>query len=123
MTSHNAGVQRRMLGAAVLKGTGVMFMSEDRVGLHTAWCHRYRVGWGVTAQHDSNQPGLTWQHICVCVCVALRQDSEVMGFSQPLEGGDLKCLGRRREEEGLEESPTESLSALSRGGWSHRGKE
>lgn len=76
MTSHNAGVQRRMLGAAVLKGTGVMFVSEDRVGLSTAWCRRYRVGWGATAQHDSNQPGLTWLHICVCVCVALRQDSE-----------------------------------------------
>lgn len=29
MTSHNASMQRRMLGAAVLKGTGVMFMSED----------------------------------------------------------------------------------------------
>lgn len=30
-----------MLGAAVLKGTGVMFMSENRVGLSTAWVGRY----------------------------------------------------------------------------------
>lgn len=29
MTSRNASVQWRMLGAAVLKGTGVMFMRED----------------------------------------------------------------------------------------------
>lgn len=26
-------------------------------------------GSGVTTQHDSNQPGLTGLHICVCVCV------------------------------------------------------
>lgn len=44
MTSRKTGVQQRMLGAAVLKGTDVMFMSEERVGLSTAWCHSYRVG-------------------------------------------------------------------------------
>ena len=29
MTSHNVCVQWRMLGAAVLKGAGMMFMRED----------------------------------------------------------------------------------------------
>lgn len=39
-----------------------------------------------------------------------------MGAFQP-QGGNLKCLGKRREEEGVEECRTETLSGLSRGGW------
>ena len=54
--------------------------------------------------------------VFVCALGTLKQDSEVMGFFQ-LKGGNLKCLGRRREEEGVEESRTEALSGLSRGGW------
>lgn len=57
MTSRNSGVQQRMLGAAVLKGTGVMFMSEDRVGLSTAWCHRYRVGRALRRSTTPTSPG------------------------------------------------------------------
>lgn len=114
VTSRSAGVQWRMLGAAVLKGTGMALMREDWVGYSTAWCHKYRVGWMLL--HSTTPVSLDW----VCVLHTLRQDSEVMGFFQP-QGGYLKCLGRRREGEGVEESRTDALSGLSRGGWGERG--
>lgn len=66
-------------------------------------------GTGVTAQHDSCQPRLTW--LCVCTLLALRQDSEVMGFFQP-QGVKSEMFGK---EERVEESRTEALSGLSGG--------
>lgn len=55
--------------------------------------------------------------VCVLALLALRQDSEVMGFFWLLQRqrGGLKCLERKRKEEGVEEGRTEALSGLSRG--------
>lgn len=110
VTSCSNCMQWRMLGAAVLKGTGVTLMREDWVSYSTAWCHKYRVG---RVLLHSTGPVIVGWHGCVC---AVRKDGEVMGAFQP-QGGNLKCLRRRREEKGVEESRTETLSSLSRGGW------
>lgn len=112
MTSRSASVQRRMLGAAVLKGTGVAFMKGRLSRLQHSLVPQIQSGSGVTAQHDSCQPGPTW--LCVvCAWLALSRDSEVMGFFQP-RGGKSEMFWK---EEGVEESRTEALSGLSRGGW------
>lgn len=49
--------------------------------------------------------------VCVCTLLALRQDSEVMGFFQP-QGVKSEMFGK---EERVEESRTEALSGLSGG--------
>lgn len=57
------------------------------------------------------------------MCVALRQDSEVMASLSPR--GETEMLGKEEEKKGggIKERRTETLSGLSRGGCSHRGEE
>lgn len=100
MTSRNASVQWRMLGAAVLKGTGVV-MFEGRLSLlQHSLVPQIQSGLSFTAQHESCQPRLTWLY--VCALLALKMDSEAMGFFQPKWWGEGGCVSEMlgKEEEG-----------------------
>ncbi len=73
VTSRSASVQWRMMGAAALKGTGMVFIWEDRVGYSTAWCHRYRVG---RVLLHSTTPVSTGRCGCVWLCIACTEKGQ-----------------------------------------------
>lgn len=86
VTSRSASVQRRMLGAAVLKGTGMAFYEGRPSGLGHSLVPQTQSGPGVTAQHDSCQEGRPW------LCVRDRTVRQ-RGFAQPL-GGECEMFGK-----------------------------